>query len=177
MKTLSTDHPSRDCHVPLHTDRPEARSGRAGAATATASDPLSWGAGTERDTAQGGGAGTADGERRRLRPPASRECEGAHALGAIVEAHCGHRGCGRPRPHPHASGACRAATTACAGETGGSVSGGVRCKSELDFDRAGGGVRTALGQTPRWRGIQARCVRKLSARLREPWVFRGCARV
>ena len=58
--------------------------GRAGAATATASDPISWGTGAERDTAQGGGAGTgtADGERtrtharRRLRPPAGRECEG-----------------------------------------------------------------------------------------------------
>ena len=62
-------------------------------------------------------------------------------------------------------------------ETGGSVSGGVRCKTGLDFDRAGGGVRTALGQTLRWSGIQARCVRNLSARLREPWVFRGCARV
>jgi len=43
-----------------------------------------------------------------------------------------------------------------AGETGGSVSGGVRCKTGLDVDRAGGGVRTALGQTLRWRGIQAR---------------------
>ena len=60
------------------------------------------------------------------------------------------------RPHPHASGAGRAAATARAGETGGSVSGGVRCKTGLDFDRAGGGVRTALGQTLRWRGIQAR---------------------
>ena len=32
-----------------------------------------------------------------------------------------------------------------AGETGGSVSGGVRCKTGLDVDRAGGGVRTAPG--------------------------------
>jgi len=60
------------------------------------------------------------------------------------------------RPHPHASGAGRAAATARAGETAGSVSGGVRCKTGLDFDRAGRGVRTALEQTLRWRGIQAR---------------------
>ena len=36
------------------------------------------------------------------------------------------------------------------------ATGAVTCKTGLDFDRAGGGVRTALGQTPRWRGIQAR---------------------
>ena len=60
------------------------------------------------------------------------------------------------RPPPRASGAGRAAATARAGETGGSVSGGMRCKTELDFDRPGGGVRTARGQTLRWSGIQAR---------------------
>ena len=78
------------------------------------------------------------------------------ALRRATEAHRGHRGCGRHRPHPHASGAGRAAATARAGETGGSVSGGVRCKTGPDFDRAGGGVRTALGQTLRGSGIQAR---------------------
>ena len=55
--------------------------------------------------------------------------------------------------------------------------GAVICKTGLDFDGVGGGVRTALGQTLRGSGIQARCVRKLSARLRETWFFRGCARV
>ena len=98
------------------------------------------------------------------------------ALRRATEAHRGHRGCGRHRPPPHASGAGRADATARAGETGGSVSGGVTCKTGLDVDWAGGGVRTALGQTLRWSGIQARCVRKLSARLRESWVFRDCAR-
>ena len=32
----------------------------------------------------------------------------------------------------------------------------VTCKTGLDVDRAGAGVRTALGQTLRWSGIQAR---------------------
>ena len=61
----------------------------AGAATAIASDPFSWGAGTECEAAKGGGAAI-NGERtsapRRLRPPACRERKGAHALGAIIEA-------------------------------------------------------------------------------------------
>ena len=72
------------------TDGIHATPSCAGAQTAITPDPLSWGAGTECETAKGGGAGTADGDRtgtcKRLRPPAGRECEGAHALGVIVEA-------------------------------------------------------------------------------------------
>ena len=56
----------------------------------------------------------------------------------------------------HASGAGRPAATACTGGAGGSVSGSVRNESGLVFGRAGGGVRTAFGQSLRWRGIQAR---------------------
>ena len=127
------------------TDGINAAPGRAGAATATASDPLSWGAGAECETAKGGGAGTADGERtrtharRRWRPNAGRERKGAHALGAIVEARVryrhralpalwwateayrGYRRTSRHRPRPHPSGTGRAAATACVGGAGGSV--------------------------------------------------------
>ena len=53
----------------------------------------------------------------------------------------------------------------------------MRGESGLDFERAGEGVRPALGQTLRWREIQARRVGKKSAMLNEPWVFRGCAGV
>ena len=42
------------------------------------------------------------------------------------------------------------------GGAGGSVSGGVRSESGLDFDRAGGGVRPERGQSLRLNGIQAR---------------------
>ena len=47
------------------------------------------------------------------------------------------------------------AAIASAGGAAGTVSGGVRSESGLDFERAGGGVRTALGQSLRRRGIQA----------------------
>ena len=75
------------------------------------------------------------------------------------------------------SGVGRAAAPARTGETGGSVSGGVRSESGLDFERAGGGVRSALGQSLRRSGIRVRRAGKKSAMLSEQWVFRDCAGV
>jgi len=39
------------------------------------------------------------------------------------------------------------------------------------FYRAGGGIRPALGQTLKWREIQARRIGKKLAMLSEPWVL------
>ena len=74
------------------TDGIHATPGRAGAQTEIAPDPLSWGAGAECETAQGGGAGATDGERtrtharRRWRSDTGQQRKGAHALGAMVGA-------------------------------------------------------------------------------------------
>ncbi len=48
------------------------------------------------------------------------------------------------------------AATARTGLAVGSVSGGVRGKTGLDFERDGKGVRPDRGQSLRWRGIQSR---------------------
>ena len=66
--------------------------GRAGAQAASASDPLSWGAGTECEAAKRGGAGAAadcdhTGARRRLRAYADPQRAVAHDLGALVKTH------------------------------------------------------------------------------------------
>ena len=62
------------------------------------------------------------------------------------------------------------------GGAAGPVSGGLRGESGLDFERAGGGMRTALGQSLRWCGIQARRAAIVLARLREPWFLElACA--
>jgi len=47
----------------------------------------------------------------------------------------------------------------------------LRSESGLFVERVGGSVRTALGQSLRWRGAEARRVRKLSAKLSEAWVL------
>ena len=157
--------PPRDYADGIH-----ATPGRAGAASVTAPDPLSWGAGTECDAAKGGGAGPdrdRSSARRRSRPPAGREREGAHALGAVVEArvrcryravpvlwraaqaHRGHRRTCRDPAHPRPSWAGRAATPARTGRAGRSIAGGLRGKSGLGWD---------LGPGRRRRSARARVI-------------------
>ncbi len=78
------------------------------------------------------------------------------ALCWATESDRGHRRTSRHRPHPDPSGAGSAAAAVRTGGAAGSVSGGVRSESGLDFDKAGEGVRSALGQSLRWRGNQVR---------------------
>ena len=149
LKTAWRDGTSHHVMTPLEFMQrlaalvPRPRLHLAGATSATAPDPLSWGAGTACDAAQGGGAGTdrdRSSARRRLRPhagpPTSRKREGAHALGAVVEArvrcrhravpalwratqaHRGYRRTCRDPAHPHPSWAGRAATPARTGRAG-----------------------------------------------------------
>ena len=133
------------------TDGIHAAPGRAGAQTEIAFDPF-MGCCTECEAAQVGCAGSGAGVDGATRPAGSAKgrMRWAQLLKRVFDIDI------EQCPHPHPSGTGCAAATACAGGAAGSVSGGVRCESGLDFERAGGGARTALGQSLRWRGIRVR---------------------